>query len=86
MFYEAYLILQTYSLLRSISNGDKILHTSQLQRHSNIPFAEFFEWWSDNSFPADDAVPANPHVGQVSSDDTLRHDDGLCGNQHKNIE
>lgn len=36
------------------------------------PFAELLEGWSDDGVLADDAVAADPDVGQVSTDDGVR--------------
>ena len=42
-----------------------------------LPFAELLERRSDDGLRADDAVPADPDVGQVPPDDGLRLDNVL---------
>lgn len=42
-----------------------------------LPFAEFFERWSDHTPTLHNAVSAHPDVSQVSSDDAVIHDNSL---------
>jgi len=37
-----------------------------------LPFAEFLEGRPYHGLRADDAVPTDPHVGEVAADDGLR--------------
>jgi hypothetical protein len=39
----------------------QVLHTEIL------PFAEFFEWWSNNCMLADDAISTSTYVGKIST-------------------
>ena len=42
-----------------------------------LPFGELFKGWPDDGPLADHAETTDPHVGQVSTDHTVRHHDGL---------
>lgn len=48
-----------------------------------LPFAKFLEWRSNNCSLADDTVSSDAHVGQVTSNDALRHNNRLIKDNKK---